>query len=49
MIIIVDFGGQSAHLIGRRLKNLGVPFAFCQPEDAYEVLSSENPAGVIFS
>lgn len=49
MMIIVDFGGQSAHLIGRRLKNLGVDFAFCQPEDAHEVISQEKPTGVILS
>jgi len=49
MIIIVDFGGQSAHLIGRRLKNLGVPFAFCQPEDAIGVMQEEQLTGMILS
>ena len=49
MILIIDFGGQSAHLIGRRLKNLGIEFALCSPKDALGVVNEEKPSGIIFS
>lgn len=34
MLTIVDFGSQTAHLIGRRLRQLGVTVEYVNPEDA---------------
>lgn len=36
MIIIVDFGSQTSHLIGRRLKEIGVQTKIVSPEEAIE-------------
>lgn len=33
MILIVDFGSQTAHLIGRRLRQLGVTVEYLSPEE----------------
>lgn len=49
MILIVDCGSQLAHLIGRRLRQLGVPSEYVNPEDALAVLQNRKPAGVIIS
>lgn len=38
MILIVDFGSQTAHLIGRRLRQIGVKVAYTHPEDALEYI-----------
>ncbi len=49
MIIIVDFGGQTAHLIGRRLRQLGVESEYVNPEDALKEIKKKKPAGIILS
>lgn len=49
MIFVIDFGGQTAHLITRRLKDLGVPSMLVDPDEAYQKAKIENPAGIIFS
>jgi len=49
MIIIVDFGSQTAHLIGRRIKELGVKHLITTPDLIEELLKSEKPSGIIFS
>lgn len=46
MILIVDFGGQTTHLIGRRLRQLGITYDFVNPE---EVLKKAKPQGMILS
>ena len=49
MIIIVDFGSQLTHLIGRRLRQIGVSCTFVQPEEVIEVINSQKPSGIILS
>lgn len=49
MILVVDFGGQTAHLIKRRLTDSGVKAELIHPEDAISEISSKKPAGVILS
>lgn len=49
MIIIVDFGSQTAHLIGRRLKKLGVDVAYAEPEELLQKISEIKPQGLVFS
>lgn len=49
MIIIVDFGSQTAHLIGRRLKKLGVDVAYSSPDDLSHEIRRLNPKGIILS
>lgn len=49
MILIIDFGSQTANLIGRRLRQIGVAVSFANPEDALEVASKTKPSGIIFS
>lgn len=49
MIIVVDFGGQTAHLITRRLKDLGVSSKLVDPDDAFKIAFKQKPSGLIFS
>jgi GMP synthase (glutamine-hydrolysing) len=49
MIIIVDFGSQTAHLIGRRLRQLGVTSEYIEPEHALETIKGKKPNGIILS
>ena len=49
MILIVDFGSQTTHLIKRRLSDLGVPSEIVHPEDALEKIKEQKPAGIILS
>lgn len=49
MIVIVDFGSQTAHLIGRRLRQLGVTVEYVYPEDALSIISEKKPKGIILS
>ena len=49
MILIVDFGSQTAHLIGRRLRQLGVETAYTNPEEALDSITKSKPTGIIFS
>jgi len=48
-IIIVDFGSQTCHLIGRRLQDLGVINKIVDPKDALVEIKKTNPKGIIFS
>ena len=45
MIIVVDFGSQTAHLISRRIKELGAKVLFLPPEEAFLELKKNLPAG----
>jgi len=49
MILVVDFGSQTAHLIGRRLRHIGVTVAYANPEDALEAINTHAPSGIILS
>lgn len=51
MILIVDFGSQTTHLIGRRLKDLGVDTKIIEPKQVLKLLADSNfkPSGIILS
>ena len=49
MIIIVDFGSQTTHLIGRRIRDFGVPVQIVDPKHAVASIATEKPAGIILS
>jgi GMP synthase (glutamine-hydrolysing) len=49
MILIVDFGSQTTHLIGRRLRALGIAIAYTSPEDVLVKVDQLSPKGVILS
>lgn len=49
MILIIDFGSQTAHLIGRRIKDFGVEIHTCEPDQAIASINKYNPKGIIFS
>ena len=49
MILIVDFGSQTAHLIGRRIHDLGVTVKIIEPEVALREITSLRPEGIILS
>ncbi len=49
MILIVDFGSQTAHLIGRRLRQLGVTTEYADPDTALNSIKKHSPNGIIFS
>jgi len=48
-ILVVDFGSQTAHLITRRFKDLGIQAELVDPDDAYKVCVKQVPSGIIFS
>ena len=49
MIIIVDFGSQTTHLIGRRLRDIGVHIKIVEPPQALSEIKKTKPKGIIFS
>lgn len=49
MIFVVDFGGQTAHLIARRIRELGIATKTVQPEEILVAVNKETPQGIILS
>ena len=49
MILIVDFGGQTCHLIGRRLRDHSVEIKIIDPENALAEIKANKPKGIILS
>ncbi len=49
MIILVDFGSQTAHLISRRIRELGEECEIVVPEEIFEWIDERMPKGIIFS
>ena len=49
MIVIIDFGSQTTHLIGRRIRELGQDIAIIHPEDALFEIKKLRPGGIILS
>lgn len=49
MIIVIDFGSQTAHLISRRIRELGQTVMVVEPEDAIAQIVEKSPSGIVFS
>lgn len=49
MILIIDFGSQTAHLISRRIRDMGITVRVIEPEDALDEIKKKKPRGIIFS
>ena len=49
MILIVDFGSQTCHLIGRRLKDLGIISEIILPQEASIAVKNRKVKGIILS
>lgn len=49
MIIIIDFGSQTTHLISRRLKEIGVQTLIVDPLDTLNKIRKHQPRGIILS
>ena len=49
MIVIVDFGSQSTHLISRRLREVSIPSLLIEPEDFLEKTAEQDIKGIILS
>ncbi|OGG07899.1 glutamine-hydrolyzing GMP synthase [Candidatus Gottesmanbacteria bacterium RIFCSPHIGHO2_02_FULL_40_24] len=49
MILIIDFGSQTCHLIGRRIRDMGVPAEIILPDEALKEIKNRQPRGIILS
>lgn len=49
MILIIDFGSQTAHLIGRRLRQLGIKAEYSLPDETIAKIAQLKPSGIILS
>jgi GMP synthase (glutamine-hydrolysing) len=49
MIAVIDFGGQTTHLISRRLREISIENFISEPEDFFSKAKGKNLKGIIFS
>ena len=49
LIVIIDFGSQTCHLIGRRIQEFGAEVVIIDPEEALKKITKLQPAGIILS
>lgn len=49
MILILDFGSQTTHLIGRRLRDLGIKKEIWDSDSPFSRIKKRHPAGIILS
>jgi len=49
MIIFIDFGSQTTHLIARRLRQIGVEGIIVTPNEAITEINKNHPKGIILS
>ena len=49
MITIIDFGSQTTHLIGRRIRDLGVGIEIVLPQYALAAIKKSRPKGIVLS
>lgn len=49
MLVIVDFGSQTTHLIDRRVRDLGVDTKFISPDEALSFIKNNPVGAIIFS
>lgn len=49
MILVIDFGSQTTHLIARRIKDLGAQVKIISPETALKQIKTTKPQGLILS
>lgn len=49
MIIIVDFGSQTTHLIGRKIREFGIEISIVEPEEAISTIKKTKPQGIVLS
>ena len=48
-ILVLDFGGQYAHLISRRVRDLGYEAEIVPPSFSIEKLKHQSASGIILS
>ena len=48
-ILVIDCGSQTTHLIGRRLRQLGVGVTYEEPQQAMVRAESDRPSGIVIS